>query len=682
MMEKELLSEADAYGVLRDWGVQVPEHRVVSDMEEGREAARSIGFPLVMKVVSPDIIHKSDAGGVILGIEDEEALASAYTQMQETVRSRRPDARIEGVMLAEQLSEGLELIVGGKTDPAFGKVITFGIGGTMVELLKDVAIRVLPITEGEVREMVREIRGYPLIAGFRGGEPLDEEGLVSTISAICGRFFTRPDIVEFDLNPLVLYPEGCAVADARIYVGEGRALEQRQKEIADPSLFAPDSIALIGASTNPNKIGYALFRNILSFSGREYPVNPNAEELFGRKVYPSVLRIPKSVDTVIVAVPAPVVPEVIDEAGEKGARLAIIVSAGFRETGAEGEALEDRVLEVARKHDLRVIGPNCLGIMLPHRKLNATFTPSTPKPGHLAFISQSGAVINTMVDWSLAEGIGMSAVISVGNQADLSFEDFLNFAVEDPHTKAIVCYIEEVKNGRQFIDFAREVSDKKPIVAIKSGSSEKGHKAASSHTGSLAGSYDVYRAAFRQAGVIAVHSLREAFNVAELLASEGYPQGARAVVITSAGGFAVLSTDYAEENGIRLIDLPEDLGEKLSRILPSAWSHANPIDLVGDAGVDRYARVFDLLIRSQDLWDIAFVVAVPAVTLDPAQLAHEIVRFSRHTHRMVVGCFLGGETTRSGIRVLRNAHIPNFSDLEDGFRAVGLALKRSGEKRI
>ncbi|MDT8357412.1 MAG: acetate--CoA ligase family protein [Methanomicrobiaceae archaeon] len=681
MRETELLREADGYGVLREWGVQVPEHRVASDLEEARNEARSIGFPLVMKVISPDVVHKSDAGGVVLGIEDEEALVSAYRKMQETVRSRRPDARIEGVLLAEQLSEGLELIVGGKTDLAFGKVITFGIGGTLVELLEDVAIRVLPIGKDEVREMVREIRGYPLIAGFRGAEPLDEEGLVSTLSAICEHFSTRRDIVEFDLNPLILYPEGCAVADARIYVGEGDAPEHRQKEIADPSLFAPESIALIGASTNPNKIGYALFRNILSFSGREYPVNPNAEELFGRKVYPSVLKIPKPVDTVIVAVPAPLVPEVIDEAGEKGARLAIIVSAGFRETGGEGGALEDRVLEVARRHNIHVIGPNCLGIMLPHRKLNATFTPSTPKPGHLAFISQSGAVINTMVDWSLAEGIGMSAVISVGNQADLSFEDFLNFAAEDPNTKAIVCYIEEVKNGRQFIDFAREVSDKKPIVAIKSGSSEKGQAAASSHTGSLAGSYEVYRAAFRQSGVITVHSLREAFNVAELLASEGYPGGARAVVVTSAGGFAVLSTDYAEENGIGLIDLSEGLKDRLSGILPGAWSHANPIDLVGDAGVDRYARVFDVLIGNQDLWDIAFVVAVPAVTLDPAQLAHEIVRFSRHTRRMVVGCFLGGETTRSGIRVLRNAHIPNFSDLEDAFRAVGLTLQRSGKKR-
>lgn len=677
-MPGKMLLESEGYEVLKASGVAVPSFRVVSSLEDALTAAGGIGYPVVIKIVSPDIVHKSDAGGVIVGISDEAMLAEAYPALMDTVSKRCPDARLEGVIVEKEMPEGLELIIGGKTDRSFGKVITFGIGGTLVELLHDVAIRVLPITEEEVRQMVRTIRGYPLISGFRGKSPRDEEALIRTILHVCDLFWRDEEITEFDINPLVLYEEGACAVDARIIVSEGDAGSPAPsgKEIVDPALFYPESIALIGASSHPTKIGYTLFRNLLRFEGKEYPVNPNVEKLFGRTVYPSINDIPGQVDMAIIAVPAGVVPGVMEEVGIKGVPLAAIISAGFRESGDRGRDLEDRVIEIARKHGVRLIGPNCLGIMLPHRKLNATFDPSSPLPGDIAFISQSGAVITTIVDWSLVEEIGMSAVISVGNQADLSFEDYIQFAVEDPHTTAIILYIEEIKNGRQFLEFSRRISGIKPVVAIKSGSSAKGRKAASSHTGSLAGSYDVYQAAFRQAGVISVHSLREAFDVAGLLASEGYPQGKRAITVTSAGGFAVLSTDYAAENGIELVSLPDAMREELNAFMPEAWSRDNPIDMVGDAGVERFARTLDVLINHQEDWDIAFVITVPSATLDSTHLANEIVRFSTHTHKVVVGCLLGGGSIRSGVRILRHANIPNFSDLEDAFKAVGLALQR------
>jgi acetyl coenzyme A synthetase (ADP forming)-like protein len=680
MMPEDMLREWEGYELLEEYDIPVPSFRVVASREGAVAAASSIGYPVVMKVVSPDIVHKSDAGGVVAGIGDDAGAAKAFDAIHASVAERVPGARIEGVIVEQHLPRGLELLIGGKSDPAFGKVITFGIGGTMVELLEDVSIRVLPLTRAEIGEMVREIKGYPLIGGFRGERPLDEEALVSILERACRLFLDRSDIVEFDINPLILYEKGACAVDARFICDKGAGAcdpaREPERFPVETGLFSPETIALVGASSNPNKIGYALFRNLLSFDGTVFPVNPNATELLGRKVYPSLRDLPEPPDMVLIAVPARLVAGVMEDAGAAGAKLAVIIASGFREVGEEGAVLENEVVRVAQSHGIRIIGPNCLGIMLPHRGLNATFDPTSPRPGPIGFISQSGAVITTVVDWSLAEDIGISSVISVGNQADLEFEDFLKFAVDDPNTKTVILYVEEIRNGCNFLRFAREVSGDIPIVALKSGSSRRGRKAASSHTGSLAGSFEVYSAAFRQAGVMQVHSLREAFDVAGLLASEGYPKGRRAVIVTSAGGFAVLSSDYAEENGIDLITFSDDALIELNAVLPRAWSHENPIDMVGDAGVDRFARVFDIMIRHQDEWDIAFVISVPSVSLDPTNLAKEIVRFSMNTDKMVVGCLLGGENMRSGVRLLRNAHIPNFSDLEDAFKAVGIALQR------
>jgi acyl-CoA synthetase (NDP forming) len=349
----------------------------------------------------------------------------------------------------------------------------------------------------------------------------------------------------------------------------------------------------------------------------------------------------------------------------------IIISSGFREAGETGRQIEEQVLATARQYGIRIMGPNCLGLMLPHQGINTTFDPVSPKPGKIAFISQSGAIITTIVDWSLPEEIGLSAVISVGNQADLSFEDFVQFAGNDSHTKAIILYVEQIRYGRRFMETVSRITPKKPVVAIKAGASAIGQKAASSHTGSLAGSHAVYMAAFRQAGIIPVNSIREAFQTAELLASEGYPKGTRAVVITNAGGFAVLSSDYAEQHGISMIEFSRELIQELDAVLPPDWSRENPIDMVGDSSADRFARTFDIMIKSQALWDIAFVVAVPSAISDPIRVANEIVRFSKNTQKMIVGCMIGGDSMKTPLRILRDAQIPNFPDLEDAFRAVG-----------
>ncbi|MCC7555264.1 MULTISPECIES: acetate--CoA ligase family protein [Methanoculleus] len=675
-MPERMLTESEGYRLLESCGIPVPPNHLATSAEDARAAAGRIGYPVVMKVISPQIVHKSDVGGVITGIESPDGAEEAFGTIMQNAAARAPEATVAGIIVEKQMPAGLEVLIGGKTDPSFGKVITFGLGGKLVELLEDVSIRVLPVTDSEIRAMIREIEGYRLIRGYRGESPKDEEALVRVIAAMAQAFIEDPRIREFDLNPVIVYEKGVSVVDARIIVGDtAGGAPARLRVRAPPDLFYPASIAVIGASASPNKVGYSVLRNLLSFPGNLYPVNPSRTELFGRKTYPSVTGIPDPVDWAVVAVPARIVPEVMEECGKKGIRLAVIVTAGFREIGGEGTVLEEKVTAIARRHGIRIIGPNCLGIMMPHMGINATFDPVSPRPGDVAFISQSGAIITTVVDWSLPEEFGFSTVISVGNQADLGFEHFLRFAEQDEKTRSVTLYVEEIQDGRGFMQIVGEVAKRKPVVAVKSGSSRKGRAAASSHTGSLAGSYDVYVAAFRQAGVIVARSLRDAFNLAELLASEGYPKGKRAIAVTSAGGFAVLASDYAETYGVDMVDLPDDVLRELNAFLPPFWNHANPMDILGDADATRFAALFDVLIRHQNFWDIVFVIAVPTTLVDPAHVANEIVRLSRNTEKMVVGCMLGGDSIRSGLRILRGSRIPNFEELEDAFKAVGSILE-------
>lgn len=676
-MGKTLLSEQKAYELLLKRGVPVPLNEFVTRKEDAARVAGEIGFPVVMKIVSPQVIHKSDVGGVITGVESEKEARRSFTDIISRVKEKKPDAEIEGVIVEKQMPPGLELILGGKSDQSFGKVISFGLGGKLVELMKDVVLRVLPLDRDEIRDMIREIKGYTLLRGYRGESPKDEETLIDVIEAVSELFLEDEGLIEFDINPLLLYEKGACSVDSRLIRGDkpDYSEDEPHQELSQ-EIFYPRSIAVIGASPNPDKVGYSVLRNLLTFGGQVYPVNPNESEIFGRKVYPTISSISDEVDLAVVVVPAELVPDIISEAGGKGVKLAIIISAGFKETGQLGESLERKVLDAAKGYKVRLIGPNCVGIMLPHERINATFDPVSPKAGHIAFISQSGAIITTVVDWSKSEEIGFSAVISVGNQADLGFLDFLKFAEKNEETKAIVLYIEEVRNGREFIREVEKISHKKPVIALKSGSSKRGHQAASSHTGALAGSYEVYMAAFRQAGVIAAYSLKEAFLMAELTASEGCPDGNRAIVISNAGGLAVLASDYAERYGVDLINFSEVLGNELDSLLPKNWSRGNPIDLIGDARSDRYADVFNTMIKNQDDWDIAFVISVPTGVLNPNLLANEVVRFSRNTRKMIVGCMLGGESVRSGVKILRDSRIPNFSELQDAFKIVGRILQR------
>jgi acetyl coenzyme A synthetase (ADP forming)-like protein len=675
-MVQTMLSESEGYDLLREYDIPVPEYRIVITPHDAADAAEKIGFPVVMKIISPQIIHKSDAGGVVVGIGSREAAAAAFERIIAGAKQYRADAEIKGVIVEQQADPGLELIIGGKTDPAFGKVLTFGMGGTLVELMKDVTLRILPLDEKTIREMIKEINGYPLIKGYRGMKPKDEEALVTTVLAISRFFEENAHIVEFDINPLRLYESGALAVDARIITTDDTATAQAAERIPVPmEYFNPRSIAVIGASQDSSKMGYAVMHNLLHFPGQLYPVNNKRSEIQGLKAYSNITAIPAPVDLAVITVPAIHVPRVIEECGQKGVPMVVIITAGFKEMGEDGKHLEDRIKAIARSHGTRIIGPNCLGIIVPPRGIDTTYVHQSPNPGNIAFISQSGAIINTVVDLSLAKGIGFSNVISVGNQADLDFLDYLRYVQKDEKTKAVILYIEQITDGKGFMEVVSEVAKTKPVVAIKSGSSAKGEHAASSHTGSLSGSYDVYMEAFRKSGVIAVHTLTGAFLAAQMLAHpKGYPKGKRAVVITNAGGFAVLSSDYAERYGVEIIDLPEDVIEELNGFLPEFWNKGNPIDLLGDASDKRFEKTFEVLARHEDLWDMAFVIGFPNLVLTSEHLAKKILKFSDMTDNRLIATLLGGGSMDAGREILKENNIPSFEELDFTFRVMGRVL--------
>lgn len=672
-MEKKLLPEYEGYQVLREHGIPVPEFFFAPSHEDALQAAEKLGYPVVIKIVSPQVIHKSDTGGVALNLSCPDVLRDALVQMDTRVRNAVPDAEIYGYMVVQEVPPGTEFLIGGRIDPSFGKIITVGMGGILVELLHDFSMRVLPISPDEYQDMIREMSGYKLISGFRGRKPLDEDALVTLLQKAGTMFFEDDRIIEFDINPIILYEQGACAVDARIYTqtGEVAPAAARPELPPVPDILHPSSIAVVGASRNPGKVGYAVFRNLLNFKGKLYPVNPQAEDILGIPVYKTLSDIPEPVEMVVVAIPAPKVPAIIHEAGLRGVKVAVILTAGFRETGEEGKKIEDELLRVARETGIRIVGPNCLGIIIPPLELNATFDVQSPLSGQIGFISQSGAIITTVLDWSISRRIGFSSVISVGNQSDMGFLEYLQVLDQDPTTYAIILYVEEIRDGREFIRYAATMRGRKPVIALKSGSSVRGREAASSHTGSLAGSFETYIAAFRQAGVIPAFSLNEAFDIARLVVSEGYPRGKRTIILTNAGGFGVLASDYAEKYGLEMINLPDAVYEELNKLLPDLWSHKNPVDLLGDSNASRFARVFDILIKYQNFWDIAVVITAPVALMDPKNLAHEMIRLSRFTRSMVVGCLLGGDSMKAAIDMLGEAHIPNYQDLQDAFRAVG-----------
>src|SRR5512145_1814718 len=390
------------------------------------------------------------------------------------------------------------------------------------------------------------------------------------------------------------------------------------------TIFAPKSVAVIGATETPGSVGRTIVWNLLSstFGGTIYPVNPKRPSILGIKAYPSLSAVPEIVDLIVVVTPATSIPGIIKEAVDLGVKSAVIISAGFKETGPEGAELERQILEHARRGNMRIIGPNCLGVMSPVSGFNATFATTIARRGSVGFISQSGALCTAILDWSPGENVGFSHFVSIGSMLDVDWSDLIYYLGDDPHTKSIVIYMETIGNARAFLSAARKVAMTKPIIVIKPGRTEGAAKAAASHTGSLTGSDEVLEVAFRRSGVLRVNRIAELFYMAEVLGKQPRPRGPRLTILTNAGGPGVLATDALITNGGELAALSPETMSSLDEKLPPPWSHANPIDVLGDAGPDRYAQTLQVAAQSPQS-DGLLVILTPQAMTDPVMTAEK-----------------------------------------------------------
>jgi acetyltransferase len=436
------------------------------------------------------------------------------------------------------------------------------------------------------------------------------------------------------------------------------------------AMFAAGSVAVIGATSRPATVGRTVLENLLhgGFQGKVYAVNAKHPEVLGLKTYASIRDIPEAVDLAIVATPAATVPQLIGECVDAGTKSAVVISAGFRERGPAGAALEQQIQEQLRRGSMRLIGPNCLGIMNPTIGLNATFAKDAPKAGNVAFLSQSGALLTAILDWSHREEVGFSAIVSTGSMVDVGWGDLIYHFGDDPRTKSILLYMESVGDARSFLSAAREVALTKPIIVIKAGRSQAASRAAASHTGALTGSDEVLEAAFRRSGVLRVHHIADLFYMAEVLGRQPRPKGPRLTILTNAGGPAVLATDALVANGGELADLSPESLRRLDEFLPEHWSHNNPIDVLGDADAERYARALE--IASQDPnSDGLLVVLAPQGMTDPSQIAERLKPYAKQTGKPVLASWMGGNSIAAGEAALNSAGIPTFPFPDTAARA-------------
>ncbi|MEW6068640.1 MAG: acetate--CoA ligase alpha subunit [Nitrospirota bacterium] len=442
------------------------------------------------------------------------------------------------------------------------------------------------------------------------------------------------------------------------------------------NFFNPESIAVIGASRTPGKVGYDILKNIVQhgYQGSVYPINPIAQEIIGLKSYPSILDVADKIGLAVIVVPPKMVLEIIEQCGKKGIDSAIIITAGFKESGLEGARLESELIKKAKSSGVRFIGPNCLGLIDTHSMVNASFAAGMPKKGSIGFFSQSGALCLAVLDKALPEDIGFSKFISMGNKADISDTDIMLALAEDDNTKVVLGYIEGVNNGKEFMQVASQISKKKPVIILKSGITSSGAKAASSHTGSLAGREAAFNSAFKQSGVIQAHTISELFNYALAFANQPLPKGPNIAIITNSGGPGILAADASDKSGLQLVTLQKETIDKLRGFLPSAASFYNPIDILGDSGAERYEKALSTVLQDENIQGV-IVLLTPTAVIDVNATAKAIGNIASSVDKPLLASFMGKKSTEEGSKILLSHNIPNYSYPEEAVSSLNAMYK-------
>lgn len=581
------------------YGIAVPGEGLAKSAAEAVELAGRIGFPVVMKIVSPDILHKTEAGGVLVGLDDPQKVEQGYQTILDNAKRYNAKADIVGVQVQKMIGGGQEVIIGAVTDPSFGKLVAFGLGGVLVEVLKDITFRMAPASEQDALGMLDGIAAAQVLKGVRGAEPVDRAALANMIQRVSQLVTDFPEIAELDLNPVFASPSGAIAADVRIVLDHApqpqRYRPTQEQIVAQMNrIMRPDTVAVIGASSEDGKIGNSVMKNLINggYQGKIYPIHPKAEEIMGMTAYKSVLDVPGEIDVAVFAIPAKLVAQALEEVGRKGIPGAVLIPSGFAETGnVEGQ---EEIVAIARKHNIRLMGPNIYGFYYTPKNLCATFCTPYDVKGKAALSSQSGGIGMAIIGFSRSAKMGVSAIVGLGNKSDIDEDDLLTFFEQDDETEIIAQHCEDLKDGRAFAEAARRVSKVKPVVVLKAGRTSLGARAASSHTGALAGDDRIYEDVFKQCGVIRARSLRDLLEFARGIPKLPTPKGENVVIITGAGGSGVLLSDACVDNGLSLMTMPEDLDAAFRKFIPPFGAAGNPVDITGGEPPTTYRNTIKL----------------------------------------------------------------------------------------
>lgn len=681
----KVITEESAKEILTAYGIKVPMYALVKTESEAAEKAKKIGFPLVAKVVSPEILHKTDVMGVKVGLSSEAEVTEAFADMQERLSKRY---ELKGILLEKMVPSGIELIVGLQNDPQFGPVIMFGMGGINTEIFKDISFRVLPITKEDAREMIEDLRGKQLLKGFRGVEAVDIDMLCTALVNIGDLGTDMAAYYEsIDFNPVIAYTQDYYVVDAKIILKDKPYAEAISRSQPDSSFmdvfFNARSIALIGASPERGKVGNSVFESLVKheYKGKVFPVNAKGyPEIMGIKAYRSLEDINEQVEVVVVTVDLRFVPDLLKICGKKNIHNMVIISGGGKELGGERAAIEQEIKEISSQLKIRIIGPNCIGMFNGENRLDCAFQGHErmirPRNGHVAFLSQSGTVGIAFME--TADSFGMSKMISYGNRSDVDEADMIWYLSEDPQTKVIGLYVEGLGDGRKFMNTAKKVihETKKPVIVFKNGRTTRGAKQAMSHTGSLGGSYAVVKGALDQAGIISVNSYEELTGSLKALIWQPVPNGNRVALVSNGAGPVIAAIDQFEALGLVVAEISEATKKAFKEHYPPTYVIGNPCDITGSANADDYRFAIQTFIDDPN---VDIIMAWFVFQDDPleASIVDVLAEFQKNNKKPILVGAMGGPFTQRISNEIEDRNVPVYPSVTSWVAAAGSLAKWS-----
>jgi 3-hydroxypropionyl-CoA synthetase (ADP-forming) len=684
LSKEKVITEELAKQVLSEYGVKVPKYALVNNAEEAQMQAEKIGFPLVAKIVSPEILHKTDVQGVKVGLQNKSEVKDAFNDIYGRLSKQY---KVKGLLLEKMASAGgVELIVGLQNDPQFGPVIMAGIGGIYTEVFRDVSFRVLPITMEDAISMIEDLKGNRILKGFRGAPPVSMNMLAEALVNI-GKFGTEMASYyeSIDFNPIIFYENEYVVVDAKILLREKPEPEaisnaQPRSEYMD-LFFNAKSVALIGASPEPGKVGNSVLESLAKhdYIGKVYPVNAKGySEIMGLKSYKSIDEIPDRVDVVVVTVDLKFVPDLLKSAAKKDIHNFVIISGGGKELGGERANIEGEIRQLSKELQIRIIGPNCIGMFNGENRLDCAFQGHArmirPRKGDVAFLSQSGTVGIAFMESS--DTFGMSKMISYGNRSDVDEADMIWYLSEDPQTRVIGLYVEGLGDGRKFMNTAKRVIKErgKPVVVFKNGRSARGAKQAASHTGSLGGSYAVVKGALDQSGIISVDSYEEMTAALKALTWQPVPNGGRVAMVTNGAGPIIAAIDQFERLGLQVAELSEETKKSLKEHYPSTYVIGNPCDITGSANADDYRFAIQSFIDDPNI-----DIIMPWFVFQDDPLEESIVdvlaSFQKQKKKPILVGAMGGPFTEKISERIEDVNVPVYHSVIEWVTAAGALVK-------